>query len=173
MIDLKQQTIFKNGKGIAAGALIGLMMTILIGVAVTISIVQDTTSKATTTYSMGNDTFNATASTPTYQNSLAGFSDGSDFLVLVSTMTVYNSSDCATDAFTLDADYIILANGTSPVINFTESTFVTERNDVFICAEYDYRSDSYVPSAPARRILGLFTLLIAVVLVTAITGFIS
>lgn len=168
MFNLKQQTIFKNRKGLAAGALISLMMTIVIGVALVITVVQDTTGKATTTYSMGNDTINSTVTSG--NNSLfAGFGDGTDFTILIGTLNIYNDTDCSTDVFVYDTDYVIASNGTDPYVNYTTVGSV-KRDSGFTCSVYSYRADTYVPSSAARTILSQFTLLMAVVLLVAVTG---
>ena len=170
MIDLKQQTIFKSGKGIAAGALIGLMLALVIGVAVTFTVVHDVTDKATATKTMANDSINVSLTTSNHSK-FAGFGDGTDFTILISTLHIYNSTNCASEEFAYLTEYVIVNNDTAPYLNLTEvGTYVPNTK---ICAVYDYRASSYVPSSTARTILKLLPMLVAVVLLTAVTGFIS
>lgn len=149
------------------------MIALVIGIAVTFNIVQDVSTKAATTFSVDNETVNVTRTATANSSALTGFVDGTDFTVLVSSIEVYNSSDCSTHEFTLDTDFAILNNGTSPVLNFTESTFVQESEQQFTCVVYDYQSDSYISDSKARTIINLLPLLVAVVLLTATAAFLG
>lgn len=158
-------------KGQAAG-IIGILAIVLVGLTIAYSTIDTTLYTATHVFHEANET----AHDPHDYNvsktqSLTGDASqsGDSFTVIVSTLQVYNDSDCSTGVFTYGTHYTILGNGTSNVrINMTDAATSTNNT----CIRYDWRDASYVQDSNARLIVGFLPMIVAVVLVAAIVAFI-
>lgn len=168
------KTKLKIGKkGVAVNALIGLFIAVMIGVAITVTVVSQQVTYSTSTYSAGNTTANATnADNTTWQITMVhGLPTGSEWTVLNdANLHVYNSSDCSTTEFTRNTDYVLLNNGTQTVtMNFTDAG-QGKIGNVHLCTTYNYRHGQYIDSSTARSLVGLFTVLVGVSLLAILAG---
>lgn len=167
---MTQLTLELKKKGQMTGALIGIMVLILVGLTVVFGTVSTTLHTATNTFHRANDTlgdFNVSKS-----QALEGFADqnGEVFTVVMSSLAVYNDSDCSTGVLTQGTHYTVLGNGTaSVVVNITDATTSTNNT----CGVYTFRDSSYVQDGTARTVIGYLPLIIAVVLIAAIASFIA
>lgn len=169
MVKLRMRT---SNKGAAVMALVGLMVALVVGIAVAFQLINDTSVKSTTIYAVTNDTFNASATTG--NNTLFRcFNDNhaTNCVIDVSTITLYNNTDCASQPFTYTTTYLVLGNGTIPYINFTTLGNIARQNN-FTCAEYNYRADTYMSSASARTIVAILPLLFVVGILTTVASFV-
>lgn len=153
-------------RGTLVNSMIGLMVALVIGIAVTFATVQTTSDKSTTIYSMANDTFNASTTTGNFTK-FKGFNDGSSFYMKISTLHLYNKTDCVTQEFTYGTDYVVLGNGTTPYLNFTNVGNAKRPAHTFTCAVYDYYDITYMSDSTARLIMRLLPLMVVVLLVVA------
>lgn len=159
-------------KGVMAGSLIGLMVVLVIGIAVTYSVVQSTSTRSTTIYSMANDTFNASTTTGN-RTLFRGFNDGSSFVIDISTMHLYNGTACSAGEYTYTTDYVVLGNGTAPYLNLTGTGSSKRAGLNYTCAVYNYYDSTYIPGAISRGIISLLPLLVVVALLAATASMIA
>lgn len=154
------KTITKT-KSKGASPIVGILLAMIIGVGITVPVVNQFTERATTIYSMTNDSRIDWNDTVDYDKELGGFGDGTDFTVRMGTFHIYNSTDCSSTEWTLHDHYNVTLNGTTPTVSLS----VLSRNTLtpnYTCAVYDYYStDQYLSGGISRTILSNIVPLIA------------
>lgn len=153
-----QKLTVKMNKG-QAQALIGIMVAIIIGVAVTISVINSTYTQATTTYSVTNESVNYAANGTTYALANDHLVSGSVTLTNI-TMAIGSGN------FTVD-----YTDGTVKLI-LSSVSFNKNISTGYYNTSYQWRYGYYVTGTP-KTLLGLMPVLVAVVLVLAVVGVIG
>jgi len=149
-----------NRKGVSQ--IVGMMIAAVIGIAAVFTVVLDTTNRFTQNYAIVNDTlgdYNSSFPTSKHQT-LTCFGDGTNCTVLTTTMSVYNNTDCASDALTLHTHWHVYGNASSaPQLNLTDAT-----NATYICAKYYYRQTTQATGA-TRTMLRLVPMFIPLLII--------